>query len=77
MAVHKIEFEFEVAFESDKKCGGRGCACERSVARTGASEIRRGESTQMSKGIAAARVAVNNPELRHEIQLECAAESKG
>ncbi len=62
----ELEFEFEVALEPQYEGGGVGGGGEIGFAGRARDDIARGQPSDLGEGDAALRVAMNDPELRHE-----------
>lgn len=68
MLMREVQLVFEIALESEQDCGGRGSFCVARIAWVGCENVGRGESAEPTEGGSALRIAMDDPELRHEIQ---------
>ena len=62
----ELEFEFEVALESQDERGRVGGLGEIGFARRARDDVAGGQPGDLGERYAALRVAMNDPELRHE-----------
>jgi len=69
MSMEEFEFEFEVIVQRDKQGGRCGGVDERGTVRVAYNDFVSGKASESRESVAAASLAMDNPELRHEFQL--------
>ena len=69
MSMEEFEFEFEVIVQRDKQGGRCSGVDECGTVRGACKNFVSGKASEPRESVAAASLAMDNPELRHEFQL--------